>query len=125
MKIFQPPTCPRRFPNDFGKGRPCLNFHLKQCCAPCTGRVKFDSYNEAVESALEFLKGGSGEYVRKMTEEMRTAAENLQFERAAQLRDRLSAIKKLGQRQKVMESKLRRRKNLFCGFPLQLGQTYG
>lgn len=106
VKIFQLPTCSRRFPNDFGKGRPCLNFHLKQCCAPCTGRVKFDSYNEAVESALEFLKGGSGEYVRKMTEEMRTAAENLQFESAAQLRDRLSAIKKLGQRQKVMESKI-------------------
>ncbi|MDO5123585.1 MAG: excinuclease ABC subunit UvrC [Eubacteriales bacterium] len=104
--VFMLPTCKRKFPEDFGKGRPCLNFHIKQCCAPCRGRVKFSDYNERVENALEFLKGGSSQSLRKLTEEMNEAAENLDFERAASLRDSINAIKKLSDKQKVINSKV-------------------
>ena len=57
-KIFKIPTCSRRFPQDFGKGRPCLNYYIKQCIAPCTGKVKKSDYDEIINEAIEFLKGG-------------------------------------------------------------------
>lgn len=105
--VFMLPTCSRRFPEDFGKGRPCLNFHIKKCCAPCTGRVKFNAYNERVEQALDFLAGGSSESLRKLTAQMNEAAENLEFERAATLRDSINAIKRLSDKQKVIQSKMK------------------
>lgn len=101
-KIFKLPTCHRCFPRDFGKGRPCLNFHIKQCLAPCTGRVKFSEYNENVEQALEFLKGGSSESVKQLTADMEKAAENLEFERAAKIRDKIASIRKMADKQKVV-----------------------
>ena len=101
-KIFGLPTCNRRFPEDFGKQRPCLNFHIKQCCAPCTGRVKLADYNERVESALAFLSGDSGEAVRLLQDKMNEAAEALDFERAARCRDQIAAMKKLRDKQKVV-----------------------
>ena len=101
-KIFGLPTCNRKFPEDFGKARPCLNFHIKQCCAPCTGRVKLADYNERVESALEFLKGGSSNTVKILQDKMNEAAENLDFERAAKYRDQIASIKKMRDKQKVV-----------------------
>ncbi len=105
--VFMLPTCSKRFPEDFGKGRPCLNFHIKKCCAPCTGKVKFQNYNERVEQALDFLSGGSSESLRKLTVQMNEAAENLEFERAASLRDSINAIKRLSDKQKVIQSKVK------------------
>jgi len=105
--VFMLPTCTRRFPEDFGKGRPCLNFHIKKCCAPCMGRVKFRNYDERVEQALDFLSGGSSESLKKLTAQMNEAAENLEFERAASLRDSINAIKRLGDKQKVIQSKVK------------------
>lgn len=102
--VFMLPTCNRRFPEDFGKARPCLNFHIKKCCAPCTGKVKYKDYCDRVEKALDFLSGGSSESLKKLTEEMQSAAENLEFERAASLRDSINAIKKLSDKQKVIRS---------------------
>ena len=102
-KIFGLPTCSRRFPEDFGKGRPCLNFHIKQCCAPCTGRVKLRDYNERVESALEFLSGDSADTLRLLQERMTAAAEELDFECAARYRDQIAAMKKLRDKQKVVD----------------------
>ena len=99
-KIFMLPTCGRKFPQDFGKGRPCLNYHIRQCMAPCTGRVKKSDYAEALSQALDFLKGGSSNSVKLLTEQMEQAAENLEFERAARLRDRIAAVKKMGEKQK-------------------------
>ena len=66
-KIFMLPTCSRRFPQDFRKGRPCLNYHIRQCMAPCTGRVKLSDYRESLSQALDFLKGGSSNSVKKLT----------------------------------------------------------
>ena len=105
--IFKLPTCNRRFPEDFGKARPCLNYHIKLCSAPCTGKVKFSDYNESVEQALDFLKGTGKESVKKLTEEMYKASEAMEFEKAAQLRDRINAIKKLADKQKVIETKVK------------------
>ncbi len=105
-KIFMLPTCGRKFPQDFGKGRPCLNYHIRQCMAPCTGRVKKSDYAEALSQALDFLKGGSSNSVKLLTEQMEQAAENLEFERAARLRDRIAAVKKMGEKQKVVANKV-------------------
>ena len=105
-KIFGLPTCSRRFPEDFGRFRPCLNFHIKQCCAPCTGRVRLSDYNERVENALEFLSGDSAKTMRVLQERMTAAAEALDFERAARYRDQIAAMKKLRDKQKVVNINL-------------------
>ena len=101
-KIFGLPTCNRRFPEDFGRFRPCLNFHIKQCCAPCTGRVKLKDYNERVENALEFLSGDSSKMMKELQERMTAAAEALDFEKAARYRDQIASMKKLRDKQKVV-----------------------
>ena len=105
-KIFRLPTCNRKFPQDFGKARPCLNYHIKQCMAPCTGRVKLSDYRESMEQALDFLKGGSTNSVKQLTEQMEQAAENLEFERAARIRDKIAAVKKMSDKQKVVANKV-------------------
>lgn len=105
--IFKLPTCTRRFPEDFGKARPCLNYHIKRCSAPCTGKVKFSDYNESFLQALDFLKGTGSQSIKKLSEEMYKASENMEFEKAAQLRDRINAIKKLADKQKVIETKVK------------------
>lgn len=105
-KIFMLPTCNRQFPRDFRKGRPCLNYHIKQCMAPCTGRVRLKDYNENLNRALEFLRGGSTNSIKKLTEEMEIAAENLEFERAASIRDIISSVRKMSDKQKVVATKI-------------------
>lgn len=102
VKIFKIPTCSRKFPEDFGKKRPCLNFHIKQCSGVCTGKVSLEDYNESIDEALEFLKGGSNTSLKLLTERMNTAAENLDFELAAKIRDRIKAVKNMNNRQKVV-----------------------
>jgi excinuclease ABC subunit C len=106
QRIFRLPTCSRVFPRDIGKGRPCLNYYIKQCCAPCRGKITEEEYGEAVRDALEFLRGGSAESTRELTRRMEEASEKLEFERAARIRDRLTAIRKMGERQKVVASKV-------------------
>lgn len=106
LKIFRLPSCTRRLPQDIGKGRPCLNFYIKQCCAPCRGKVSEEEYNESVREAVAFLRGGSAQSVKSLTKKMNEAAEKLQFERAARIRDCLAAIKKMGDRQKVVASRV-------------------
>lgn len=101
-RIYKLPTCSKRFPRDIGKERPCLNSHIGLCCAPCSGRLSFEEYNANVEAALEFLKNGSRETVEKLKKEMEEAAELLDFERAARLRDIIRSIEKTSSRQKVV-----------------------
>ncbi len=105
-KIFMLPTCSRVFPRDFRKGRPCLNYHIKQCMAPCTGRVKLSDYKESLSQALDFLKGGSSNSIKQLTAQMEQAADNLEFERAARIRDKINAVKKMGEKQKVVANKM-------------------
>jgi excinuclease ABC subunit C len=106
LKIFRLPTCSRRFPQDIGKGRPCLNYFIKQCCAPCRGKIKQNEYIEYVNETIDFLRGGSAASVKKLTEKMNEAAEALEFERAARIRDRLAAIKRMSEKQKVVAARV-------------------
>ncbi len=105
-RIFQLPTCNRVFPRDVGRDRPCLNFYIKQCCAPCSGRMSQEEYNERLEQALEFLTKGGKDAERLLTERMEAAAENLEFEKAARYRDRITAIRRISQKQKVVMSRV-------------------
>ena len=101
-KIFGLPSCGKSFPRDIGKSRPCLNYHIKQCMGVCCGKVTLDEYNESVNSAVEFLKKGGSDVIGIMTEKMNKAAENLDFELAAKLRDRIKAVEKITEKQKVI-----------------------
>ncbi len=105
-KIFGLPTCSRRFPQEMGKGRPCLNFFIKQCCAPCRGKISAEEYEDIVEEAVDFLKGGKPFSKKELTQRMEQAAENLEFEKAARLRDRIQAIERVSQKQKVVMSRV-------------------
>ena len=92
--IFMLPTCHKEFPRDFGKERPCLNYHIKKCMGICRGRISEQEYKATINEALGFIKSGSRESIERLREEMNTAAENLEFEKAAKLRDRINAIER-------------------------------
>ncbi|MDE6470287.1 MAG: excinuclease ABC subunit UvrC, partial [Eubacterium sp.] len=102
LRIFKLPRCNKKFPKDYGKSRPCLNGFMGICSAPCAGRIKQEEYANNVQDAISFLKGGSVKAVREMQEQMLELSENLQFEEAAKLRDRIKAIKNLDEKQKVV-----------------------
>lgn len=103
-RVFMLPTCTRVFPRDFGKGRPCLNYHIKNCMGLCRGKISREEYGNIVAQAVEFIKSGSTDSVERMRQEMEAAAENLDFEKAALLRDRIAAVKKASEKQKIINS---------------------
>lgn len=100
-RIFKLPTCEKVFPRDFFKERPCLNCHIGRCMGVCQGKVSKEEYAAIISQALNYLKNGSKESVERLTKEMEAAAENLEFERAAQLRDRIAAIKRAAKAQSI------------------------
>lgn len=102
LKIFRLPQCSKTFPADWGKSRPCLNFFIQQCSAPCAGKIKEAAYNEAVAEAVAFLKGGSSAALKDLQRRMDEASEGLEYEKAGRLRDTINAIKKMNERQKVV-----------------------
>ncbi|MBO5494249.1 MAG: excinuclease ABC subunit UvrC [Eubacterium sp.] len=102
LKIFKLPRCNKQFPRDYNKSRPCLNGFMGICSAPCAGRISQEEFRESIDSAIAFLKGGSVKAVKDMQAQMLECSENLQFEEAAKLRDRIKAIKNLEERQKVV-----------------------
>ena len=101
-EIFRLPTCAKVFPRDIGKGRPCLNYFIGRCSAPCAGKISQAEYERALASAVDFIKGGEKSALRAMEQEMQQAAEALDFERAARLRDRIRAVGRIANRQKVV-----------------------
>lgn len=103
LKIFQLPQCGKTFPVKT-KTRPCLNYHMNQCKAPCAGKMKKAEYDAAVDDAIEFLKGGTKEYIKVLEARMEMYSENLEFEKAAEVRDRINAIKRLTEKQQVIFS---------------------
>lgn len=104
-KIFKLPSCSKVFPRDISKSnRPCLNFHIKNCSAPCARKITEADYKDSVTKAIRFLKTGAQDTLRDLREQMELAAENLEFERAARLRDEINAIEKISDRQKVFSS---------------------
>lgn len=101
-EIFRLPSCNKVFPRDIGKGRPCLNFFISKCSGPCAKKITLSEYQQNLSEAVEFLKGGSGRMVKRLTAEMEEASENLQFEKAAKIRDKIKAIERITSRQKVV-----------------------
>ncbi len=103
--IFMLPSCRKKFPRDFGKERPCLNHHIKRCMGVCEGKISSEEYKKIIEEAIEYLKDGSKASVEELTAQMEQAAENLEFEKAARLRDRIAAITRITSQQKILDYK--------------------
>ena len=106
QEIFRLPTCNRVFPRDFGKERPCLNFHIKKCMGVCRGKISRQDYNEIIDSAVHFLKQDTDKITDILQQNMEEAAENLEFEKAAIIRDQITAIQKLSAGQNVVNDSL-------------------
>ncbi len=104
--VFRLPRCGKKFPQDIGKGRPCLNAHIGRCMALCSGKISRESYCETVQSAVHLIRRGQAEILRLLRERMADAAERLDFERAALLRDQINAIEKVSRGQKVVRSEI-------------------
>ena len=102
MRVFALPTCKRSFPKDIGRERPCIYRDIGRCVAPCSGAVSAEDYRARVRSAERVLDGNASETKEQIRSEMETAAEMLEFERAAALRDQLSALDRLSEKQKVV-----------------------
>ena len=102
-KLYQLRTCNRVLPRDTGLERPCLNYHIKQCLAPCQGYVSKEEYRKQVAGALEFLNGNYSPILKDLEEKMNKAAEDLEFEEAARYRDLLSSVRQVSQKQKITE----------------------
>ena len=96
--------CARVLPRDFGKERPCLNFHMERCCAPCAGNVPEEEYRKRVDMALEFLSGRYDPIIRDLTEKMMQASEAMEFEKAIRFRDLLNDVQQVAQKQKMSEN---------------------
>ena len=80
-KLFLIPQCSKQFPRDYKKSRPCLNFYIGQCAAPCAGKITRQEHNEAVAAALDFIMNGSGGAIDRLTEQMLKASDELEFEK--------------------------------------------
>ena len=100
-RLYKVRSCSRNLPRDFGKERPCLYYHMKQCTAPCTGNVPEEEYRERINDVLRFLNGDYEQTVRELTEKMRAASEELRFEDAMEYRDLIESIHRIGERQKI------------------------
>ncbi len=104
--VFKLPRCTRKFPQDFGKGRPCLNAHIGKCMALCTGKINKQTYIETIESAQKMLKNSRQEIIDVLQERMESAAERMDFEKAALVRDQIRALEKLSTKQKIIRSEV-------------------
>lgn len=104
IKAFGLPTCGRKFPEDIGKGRPCLNYQIKQCSGLCTGKISKADYAESVAGVVKLLGGDYGFLEKELEAKMNSAAEKMDFERAAKYRDSMRAVKKIGDKQHIIAS---------------------
>ena len=100
-KLYQVRSCNRNLPRDCGKDRPCLYYHMKQCMGPCRGNVGQDIYKENIKKVIRFLNGDFQETIDQLTDKMMAASEEMRFEDAAEYRDLIQSIRKIGERQKI------------------------
>ena len=101
-RIFCLPSCSKRFPQEFRKARPCLNFHIHRCFGLCQGKMSREEYQKLIAEAVDYIRHGSAASVDDLQKQMEKAAEDLDFERAARLRDRIRAIQKITATQQVL-----------------------
>ena len=100
-KLYQIRTCNRNLPRDVGKERPCLNYHIKQCAAPCQGFITKEQYDSSISQALDFLNGRYEGILKMLEEKMQKSSERMDFEKAIEYRELLSSVKKVAQKQKI------------------------
>ncbi|MBQ8920967.1 MAG: excinuclease ABC subunit UvrC [Oscillospiraceae bacterium] len=103
-RMFRLPTCNQPFPESFRKHRPCLNYHIGQCMGVCKGNIPEEVYAEAVADAVRFIKNGGDHTITALEQRMQAAAERLDFEEAARLRDRIAAIRAAAEKQDIMDA---------------------
>ncbi len=103
-KLYLLRTCNRKLPKEIGKERPCLNYHINQCCAPCLGGVSQEEYAKRIEQAIEFLNGKQQPIIKELKEKMQAASENMEFEEAMKYRDLIENIKKVSESQKMSDN---------------------
>lgn len=103
-KIYKIRTCNRNLPKDVGKERPCLNYHIKQCDAPCQGYISEEAYGEKIRKVTEFLNGNFDPVIKELEEKMAEASENLEFEQAIEYRELIGSVKQIAQKQKISNS---------------------
>lgn len=103
-KLYRIRTCNRNLPKDMGKERPCLNYHIKQCDAPCQGYISKEEYGKNIAKALEFLNGNYAPLIKELEEKMKAAADAMEFEAAIEQRELLNSVKQIAQKQKITHS---------------------
>lgn len=103
-KIYKIRTCSRRLPRDVGKERPCLNYHIKQCSAPCQGYISREDYRKSVEEVLGFLNGNYAPVMKMLESRMQEASERMDFEMAIEQRELLKSVQQIAQKQKITNS---------------------
>ena len=103
-KLFPLKTCKKVLPRDIGKERPCLNYHIYQCLGPCQGNVDKEEYRMVMKDICSFLSGRQDEIIKRLEERMKAASENMEFEKAARIRDKLNSLRHIAEKQKVLST---------------------
>lgn len=104
-KLYHIRSCNRSLPRDTGKERPCLNYHIKQCDAPCQGYISQEEYGKAVAEVVRFLNGNFDGILNELEQKMQKASDALEFEKAIEYRELLNSVKKISQKQKITDSR--------------------
>ena len=102
-KLYRLRTCSRNLPKDIGRERPCLYHQIHQCDAPCQGYISKEEYRKKVDKLLDFLNGNHKEILKELEEKMMSASQEMNFEDAAQYRDLMQSVKRIGERQKITD----------------------
>lgn len=103
-KIYKLRTCRRNLPRDIGKERPCLNYHIHQCDAPCQGYISQEKYRESIDKILRFLSGHYEGILKELEEKMMDASEKMEFEKAIEYRELIGSVKKISEKQKITDA---------------------
>lgn len=104
-KIYHIRNCSRNLPRDTGKERPCLNYHIKQCKAPCQGYISEQEYRKSIDKVIRFLNGHYDEVLKELEAKMQEASDNMEFERAIEYRELLGSVKQIAEKQKITDSR--------------------
>ena len=100
-KLYQVRTCNRKLPRDIGKERPCLNYHIHQCQAPCQGYVTKEEYAKNIRKVMDFLNGNYKEIITELESKMQQASDEMNFEKAIEYRELLGSVRAVAQKQKI------------------------
>ena len=103
-KLYHIRSCNRSLPKDIGKERPCLNYHIHQCYAPCQGYISREEYRKSIDEVVRFLNGNYHPILKELEEKMLDASENLEFEKAIEYRELLASVQKIAQKQKITDT---------------------